>query len=216
MAYYPVFIELKGRACLVIGGGREALRKVEGLLAGEGTVTVVSPALTDDLRRLLADGRFTWIEREYRAGDVEGYELVMVATDDGAVNAEVSAEGKRRRVWVNAADDPPNCDFILPAVIRKGSITIAASTGGGSPALARRLREELEAYLTEEMPALAELVKEVRAELRARSVLPDAEVWQQAIDEELRVLLAQRKYRQAKTRLLEGLGAGELVPELVG
>lgn len=215
MAYYPVFIELQDRPCLVIGGGREAQRKVEGLLAAEGTVTLVSPALTDDLKRLLADGRFTWIEREYREGDVEGYEVVMVATDDGAVNATVSAEGKRRRVWVNAADDPPNCDFILPAVIRKGSITIAASTGGGSPALARRLREELEAYLTEEMPALAELLKEVRAELRARNVLPDAEVWQQAIDEELRVLLAQRKYRQAKVRLLEALGVSELVPELV-
>jgi siroheme synthase-like protein len=214
MAYYPVFIELQDRACLVIGGGREAQRKVEGLLAAEGTVTLISPTLTDDLQRLLADGRFTWIEREYREGDVEGYEVVMVATDDGAVNATVSAEGKRRRVWVNAADDPPNCDFILPAVIRKGSITIAASTGGGSPALARRLREELEAYLTEEMPALAELLKEVRAELRARNVLPDAEVWQQAIDEELRVLLAQRKYRQAKVRLLQGLGVSELVPEL--
>ena len=215
MAYYPVFIELRGRASLVIGGGREAQRKVEGLLAAEGNVTVISPALTDDLKRLLAEGRIAWTEREYREGDVEGYEVVMVATDDGAVNAEVSAEGKRRRVWVNAADDPANCDFILPAVIRKGSITVAASTGGGSPALARRLREELEAYLTEEMPALAELLKEVRAELRSRGVLPDAEVWQRAIDEDLRVLLAQRKYRQAKTRLLEALGAGELVPELV-
>jgi siroheme synthase-like protein len=215
MAYYPVFIELRGRACLVIGGGREAQRKVEGLLAAEGNVTVVAPALTDDLKRLLAAGRIAWTERAYREGDVDGYEVVMVATDDGAVNAEVAAEGKRRRVWVNAADDPANCDFILPAVIRKGSITVAASTGGGSPALARRLREELEAYLTEEMPALAELLKEVRAELRSRGVLPDAEVWQQAIDEELRVLLAQRKYRQAKTRLLEALGAAELVPELV-
>jgi len=215
MAYYPVFIELRDRACLVIGGGREAQRKVEGLLAAEGKVTVIAPALTDDLKRLLAEGRIAWTEREYREGDVEGYEVVMVATDDGGVNAEVSAEGKRRRVWVNAADDPANCDFILPAVIRKGSITVAASTGGGSPALARRLREELEAYLTEEMPALAELLKEVRAELRSRGVLPDAEVWQRAIDEDLRVLLAQRKYRQAKTRLLEALGAGELVPELV-
>ena len=216
MAYYPVFIELKGRACLVIGGGREAQRKVEGLLAGEGTVTVISPTLTDDLRRMLGEGRITWIEREYREGDVEGYEVVMVATDDGKVNAQVSAEGKRRRVWVNAADDPPNCDFILPAVIRKGLITVAASTSGASPALARRLREELEAYLTDEMPALAELLKEVRIELRARKIHPDAEVWQDAIDEDLRVLLAQRKYRQAKTRLLEALGAGELVPELVG
>jgi siroheme synthase-like protein len=216
VAYYPIFVELEDRRCLVVGGGREAQRKVEGLLAAGGKVFVVSPDLTEDLQRMLAEGRFEWIgRREYQEGDVEGYEVVMVATDDGAVNADVSAEGKRRGVWVNAADDPPNCDFILPAVIRKGSITVAASTGGGSPALARRLREELEAYLTEEMPALADLLKEVRTELRARQIIPDAEVWQDAIDEELRVLLAQRKYRQAKTRLLTALGSADLVDELV-
>jgi len=216
LGYYPIFIELEGRRCLVIGGGREAERKVEGLLAAGGNVTVISPTLNDDLQRLLAEQKIAWIEREYRDGDVAGYEMVMVATDDGAVNAEVAAEGKRRRIWVNAADDPKNCDFILPAVVRRGKITIASSTGGTSPALARRLREELEAYMTDDMPALADLLAEVRDELRSRGVAPDAEVWQQAIDEELRVLLAQRKHRQAKARLLESLGAGELVPELVG
>jgi siroheme synthase-like protein len=214
--YYPAFLDLRGRPVVVIGGGREAQRKVEGLLAADAKVTVVAPKLTKGLRQRLADGEIDLIQREYQEGDIEGFDLVMVATDDGAVNAQVSAEGKRRRIWVNAADDPPNCDFILPAVIRRGAITIASSTSGASPALARRLREELEAYLTEEMPALAELLGEVRAELRARGVLPDAEVWQQAIDEELRVLLAQRKYRQAKTRLLQSLGAGDLVDELVG
>jgi siroheme synthase-like protein len=214
--YYPAFLDLRSRPVVVIGGGREAQRKVEGLLAAQAKVTVVSPTLTKSLQKRLADGEIDLIQREYQEGDIEGFDLVMVATDDGAVNAQVSAEGKRRRIWVNAADDPPNCDFILPAVIRRGAITVASSTSGASPALARRLREELEAYLTEEMPALAELLGEVRAELRARKVLPDAEVWQRAIDEELRVLLAQRKYRQAKTRLLEALGAGELVDELVG
>ncbi|MDP3767716.1 MAG: bifunctional precorrin-2 dehydrogenase/sirohydrochlorin ferrochelatase [Dehalococcoidia bacterium] len=215
MVYYPVFLDLRGRSCLVIGGGKEAQRKVEGLLAAEGRVTVVSPALTDGLQQLLEAERIEWVQREYRDGDVEGYDVCMVATDDGAVNAQVAAEGKRRRVWVNAADDPGNCDFILPAVIRRGTITVAASTGGASPALARRLREELEAYLTEEMPALAELLKEVRADLRSRGIMPDPEVWQDAIDEELRVLLAQRKQRQAKARLLKSLGAEELVGELV-
>jgi siroheme synthase-like protein len=213
--YYPAFLDLRGRPVVVIGGGREAQRKVEGLLAAQAKVTVVSPALTKSLRQRLEDGEIDLIQREYQEGDIEGFDLVMVATDDGSVNAQVSAEGKRLRIWVNAADDPPNCDFILPAVIRRGAITIASSTSGASPALARRLREELEAYLTEEMPALAELLGEVRAELRARGVLPEAEVWQRAIDEELRVLLAQRKYRQAKTRLLQSLGAGDLVDELV-
>ena len=216
MAYYPIFVELQDRPCLVIGGGREGQRKVKGLLAAGGRVTVVAPTLTRELRRLLAADEIDCVQREYQEGDVDGYEVVMVATDDGAINAQVAAEGKRRRIWVNAADDPANCDFILPAVIRRGAITVAASTGGTSPALARRLREELEAYLTEEMPALADLLGEVRAELKSRDRLPDAEIWQEAIDEKLRVLLAQRKYRQAKTRLLESLGVGALVEELVG
>ena len=216
MAYYPIFVEMAGRRCLVIGGGREAQRKVEGLLAGGALVNVIATTLTADLQKLVADGTIEHEERDYRNGDLTGYEVCMVATDDGAVNAEVAAEGKRARIWVNAADDTKNCDFILPAVIRRGVITVAASTSGTSPALARRLREELDAYLTPEMPALADLLGEVRTELRARKIQPDAEVWQEAIDENLRVLLAQRKYRQAKTRLLEKLGVGELVPELVG
>jgi siroheme synthase-like protein len=217
VGYYPVFIELQDRRCLVIGGGNEAQRKVEGLLAAGGRVDIISPDLKGDLQRLLSEGQIvSWRQREYQDGDVEGYEVVMVATDDGAVNAAVAADGKRRRVWVNAADDTENCDFILPAVIRKGNITLAASTSGTSPALARRLREELEAYLTDEMPALADLLAEVRVDLRSRGIKPDVDVWQDAIDEDLRVLLAQRKYRQAKARLLDKLGAGDLVPELVG
>ena len=216
MAYYPIFVEMEGRSCLVIGGGREAQRKVAGLLGAGGRVTVIAPKLTRDLQAMLAAGEIEHIQREYQDGDVEGYEVCMVATDDGAVNGDVAAEGKRRGIWVNAADDTKNCDFILPAVIRRGAITIAASTGGASPALARRLREELEAYLTEEMPALADLLGDVRGDLRSRGIVPDADVWQEAIDEELRVLLAQRKYRQAKARLLTSLGEEELVAELVG
>ena len=216
MAYYPIFLEMEGRPCLVIGGGKEAQRKVTGLMAAGGRVTVIAPKLTRDLQAMLAAGDIECVQREYQDGDVEGYDVCMVATDDGAVNGDVAAEGKRRGIWVNAADDTKNCDFILPAVIRRGSITIAASTGGTSPALARRLREELEAYLTEEMPALADLLGDVRTNLRSRGIVPDAEVWQEAIDEDLRGLLAQRKYRQAKARLLTALGEEGLVEELGG
>jgi len=216
MAYYPIFLQLQDRRVLVIGGGKEAQHKVRGLLAAGARLTIIAPKLTKELQGRQASGELDVLQRDYQDGDLAGYEVCMVATDDGAVNAQVAAEGKRQRIWVNAADDPANCDFILPAVVRRGAITLAASTGGTSPALARRLREELEAYLTEEMPALADLLGEVRAELKSRDKLPDAEVWQVAIDEKLRVLLAQRKYRQAKTRLLESLGAGALVEELVG
>jgi siroheme synthase-like protein len=207
MALYPIFVEAKGRPVLVIGGGHVGAEKVRGLLAAEAHVTVVAPDLIDELRDHAAAGRIKHIARAYQESDLDGgWAWIMVATDDGAINADVAHAARRRGLWVNAADDPNNCDFILPAVVRKGRITLAASTGGASPALARRLREELEAYLTEDMPALADLLSQVRAELRQLGMKVENDVWQQAIDERLRVLLAQRKFQQARAHLLAGLG----------
>ena len=212
MALYPIFVELKGRPVIVIGGGHVGAEKVRGLLAAEADITLVSPELIDELREHVAAGRIRHIARPYAEADLDGsYEFVMVATDDGVINAEVAAAGKKRGLWVNAADDPKNCDFILPAVVRKGKITLAASTSGTSPALARRLREELDAYLTEDMPALADLLSEVRLEMRAQGIKVENDTWQYAIDEQLRVLLAQRKLVAARARLVERLGI-ELTP----
>lgn len=212
MALYPIFLETKGRRVIVIGGGHVGAEKVRGLLNGEADITVVSPDLIPELREHAEAGRIKHVAREYREADLDdGWDLVMVATDDGAINAEASAAARSRGIWVNAADDPPHCDFILPAVVRKGKITLAASTAGSSPALARRLREELDAYLTEDMPALADLLGEVRKELRARKIKVDSDRWQEAIDGQLRVMLAQRRYGQARARLLSRLGV-ELTP----
>jgi siroheme synthase-like protein len=209
---YPIFIEAKGRRVLVIGGGNVGAEKVRGLLAAEAAITVVSPDLIGELREHRDAGRITHIARAYEEPDLDGgWEWIMVATDDGAVNASVAAAAKKRRLWVNAADDPANCDFILPAVVRKGKITLAASTSGASPALARRLREELDAYLTDDMPALADLLAEVRQEVRRRGIKIENDTWQEAIDGQLRVLLAQRRYGQARARLLQRLGI-ELTP----
>ena len=209
MGYYPVFIAMAGRRCLVVGGGRVAEGKVQGLLNADADVTVVAPNLTPALQELLAAGRIRHEAREYHDGDLEGYEVCMSATDDGAVNAAVAAEGKRRRVWVNAADDPANCDFILPAVIRQGQVVVAASTGGASPALARRLREELTDFLSEDYAPLAELLNDVRSDLRRRSISVDAEVWNAAIDGRLRALLVQRQPEAAREHLLQRLGVTE-------
>ena len=206
MAFYPIFVELKGRRCLVIGGGGVAEGKVGGLLAAEAEVTVVAPALTASLRDLVAAGRIGGREGGFEASDFEGQELCFVATDDGAVNAAVAAEGKRRGVWVNAADDPANCDFILPSVIRQGDVVVAASTGGASPALARRLREELTDFLSDDFAPLAELLAAVRAELKERGISVEAEAWQRAIDARLRALVAQRRPEEARAYLREALG----------
>lgn len=212
MALYPIFLETKGRRVIVVGGGHVGAEKVRGLLNGEADITVVSPELIPELREHVDAGRIKYVARAYRESDLDdGWDLVMLATDDGAINKEATAAARRRGIWVNAADDPPNCDFILPAVVRKGKITLAASTAGSSPALARRLREELDAYLTEDMPALADLLGDVRKELRARKIKVDSDRWQEAIDGQLRVMLAQRRYGQARARLLARLGV-ELTP----
>ena len=208
MGYYPLFLEMKGRPCLVVGGGQVAQRKVEGLLAAEAAVTVVSPDLTAGLATLEKEGRVTHRQREYRRGDLEGFAIVVAATADKTTNARVAQDARTSGVFVNAVDDPASCDFILPSVVRRGEMVLAVSTGGLSPALARRLREELEAYLSDDFAPLVELLAEVRGDLRARGVSVDAEAWQRAIDGRLRELLGAGRRAEAKSRLLAALGVG--------
>lgn len=214
MAYYPIFLSLTGRRILVIGGGNVAEGKVQGLLNAEADdLTVISPDLTPALQQQHTEGRFAWKQAEYQDGDVEGYDLCFVATDDGAVNVAVAAESRRRRILVNAADDPPFCDFILPSVVRRGKIVVAASTSGTSPAMARRLREDLSAFLTPDYEALADLLAEVRQELRRRDTRLDPELWSRAIDETVRDLVRAGNIKDARAHLIEGLGVTELMAQ---
>ena len=210
MSYYPIFVEMEGRRIVVIGGGQVAEGKVSGLLTAGASVTVIAPDLTTSLSQLATDAKITWQERSYVYGDLVGFEVCMVATDDGAVNAEVAGEARERGIWVNAADDPVNCDFILPSVVRQGPIVVAASTGGASPALARRLREELTDFLAEDYAPLAELLASVRTELRDRGLrIIDGDLWSKAIDARFRALVAQRRPEEAREHLLSGLGVSE-------
>lgn len=208
MGYYPIFLDMTGRRCVVIGGGAVAERKVEGLLEAGASVTMISPALTARLEALAAEGRVSHASREYGPGDLAGFELAFVATDDGEVNAAVAREGRERGVWVNAADDPAHCDFILPAVLRRGELVVAVATGGASPALSRAIREELEAYFTEAYAELSRVVAEVRHELRQQARSLDAETWRRALDGDLRRLVAEGRREEAKARLLWRLRAG--------
>ena len=207
MGYYPVFLEMKDRRCVVIGGGAVAERKVEGLVAVGANVTVISPAITDGLRDLLKRGVIRHVAREYRAGDRAGYDLVFVATDNSEINAAVSSEARSLRIWVNSADDPDHCDFILPAVIRRGDLAVAVSTGGVSPAVTRAIREELDEYFTADYTRFVEIAGEVRSELREKSVSPDADAWNRALQGDFRLLIKEGKAVQAKALLLEKLGA---------
>ena len=190
MGYYPLFLELRDRRCIVIGGGTVAERKVHGLVAAEATVTVISPHVTALLAEWSQHGVIQHVPRSYQEGDLLGYHLVFVATDDATVTAAVATEGRKRELWVNAADDPAYCDFILPAVIQRGALSIAIATGGASPALTRAIREELQEYFTEDYCLLASVAAEVRLQLRAQKLAVPGSRWVQALrTEELRDLV---------------------------
>jgi siroheme synthase (precorrin-2 oxidase/ferrochelatase) len=189
MRYYPVFLDLTGRRCIVIGGGVIAERKVDRLLAAGAHVTVVSPEISEGLRRLILQPSLKHLARKYERGDLAGFAIAFVATDDGTINA----------------DDPSHCDFISPAVIRRGELSVALSTGGASPASARAVREQLESYLSEEFAQLVQTASEVRRELRQRSIRASPEAWNEALKGEFRLLLRQGKAAEAKQLLLAQL-----------
>ncbi|MFZ1060737.1 MAG: bifunctional precorrin-2 dehydrogenase/sirohydrochlorin ferrochelatase [Candidatus Rokuibacteriota bacterium] len=208
MGCYPIFLEMAGRACVVIGGGAVAERKVAALLEVGASVTIVSPSLSAPLEALAKAGKVRHVGRDYAPGDLAGHQFAFIGAGDGEVNAAAAREGRERGVWVNAADDPARCDFILPAVIRRGQLVVAVATGGTSPALTRAIREELETYFTEEYATLADIVAEVRRELRQHAPAPDGAAWRKALDADFRRLVADGKREKAKAYLLERLGAG--------
>jgi len=207
MGWYPVTLRLEGRRCVVIGGGAVAERKVEGVLEAGADVTVISPRLTPRLAELVAARRILHRARVYRAGDLEGSVLAFPATGATTVNAAVAREGQQRGVWVNAADDPAHCDFILPSILRRGDLTVAVTTGGTAPALARAVRQDLERHLGEDYAVLAEVMAEVRRELRANGRAPVAAAWRHALDVPLRRLVARGRRTEVRRRLLARLGA---------
>jgi precorrin-2 dehydrogenase/sirohydrochlorin ferrochelatase len=206
MGYYPVLLDLAGRRCVMVGGGIIAGRRVDALLTAGASVTVISPRLTRTLAAMAAEGRIDHEAREYRDGDLDGADLAFVATDAGEVNAAVARDARARGIWINAADDPARCTFILPALVRRGDLTVAVATGGSSPALARAIREELETYLTDDYATLAAIAAEARREVRAAGRPVTADAWRRALGPEVRRLIVERGRDDAKQRLLELLG----------
>ena len=169
MKTYPVsLIGLAQRQVVVVGGGAVAARKVATLLEADARVTVISPDLTSELEALVEAGRIAALNRPSREGDLAAAFLVIAATDDAEVNRAVWREADRRGCLINVVDDLAHSNFIVPAVVRRGELTLAVSTGGDSPALARRLREQLEAEIGPEYGELVALLGELRPDLLAR------------------------------------------------
>jgi precorrin-2 dehydrogenase/sirohydrochlorin ferrochelatase len=176
--YTICLIGLHSRQTIVIGGGYIAARKVEGLLAAGAQVKIISPLLIPELQFIADKGDITFLQRYYQDGDLEGAFLVIAATDNPAVNQSVWMEAERRGCLINVVDDPQHSNFILPAVVRRGEMNIATSTGGNSPALARRLRERIEKLIGPEYDVLSNLLGELRPELIAN--FPEGEARLQA------------------------------------
>lgn len=171
---YPLFLRVFNRRCVIVGGGAVAARKVDALLQRGADVRVIAPALEPGLLELAGRGLIEVEERRYAYGDLAGAVLAFAATGDREVNAAVAAEARARNIWVNVADDLGACDFIVPAVVERGSLSVAISTGGAAPALAARLRRDLEAWLGPEYEQLLAIMAEARGWLEHDARGPEA------------------------------------------
>ena len=202
---YPVNLRLAGQPVLVVGGGPVAARKVAGLLRAGARVTVVAPDAVDAIAE---HPEIVWHRREYQRAEAGAYRLVMTATDDPAVNAQVARDGDAANVFVNSADDPANCTFTLPSVARRAHLQVSVSTDGRSPALARWLRRRIEREIDSGYAALLDLLADVRAEARAVRGTSEIPGWDSALDDGLLELVRVGRVEQARARLRSHLGLG--------
>ncbi len=191
---YPVNLVLRGRSVLVVGGGKVAVGKVEGLLVGGAdTVTVVAPSIVDEIRAMPV----TIEERAYASPEAADHRLVVTATDDPAVNHQVYVDADAAGVWINSADDPANCTFTLPARVRRGPILVTIATGGHSPALATWLRRRFEAEFGPEYDDLLEILSAERERIKADGRSTEGLPWQEALDSGMLDLLKSNRSAEA-------------------
>lgn len=166
----PIFLQVARRPCVVIGAGEAAQPRIVELVHAGADVTVVAPALCVAVARLAADDRLRHLPRTYRRGDLDGAFLAYAATGDDAVHAAIAEDARAAGVLLNVVDRPAWCDFITPAVVRRGALTLAISTGGASPALARRVRLDLEDRYGPEYAVVLELLRRLRQRLAERGL----------------------------------------------
>lgn len=205
-AYYPMFVDIRGRRCVVIGGGEVAMRKVARLVDCGGDVEVISPELCSGLQIMVDKGEINFQPRNYQPGDLFNAFIAIAATDNNAVNREIVREAHEEGALVNAVDELEEGDFIVPSCFQRGDIIISVSTEARSPALARKVRMELEKCLGEEYAIMAKLVRQVRIELKNQGIKVDGNTWQEALDIDVFIkLIRQGDNERAKAVLLENL-----------
>jgi precorrin-2 dehydrogenase / sirohydrochlorin ferrochelatase len=196
---YPINLRIAGHRCLVVGAGSVAAQKIGGLLDCDAEVVVVAPEVLEPVEAL-AD-RIEIIRRRYRPDDLTGMRLVVAATGDGALQAQILADGRAAGVLVNSADDPANCDFTLPSRVRRGPVLLTASTQGRSPALSTWLRRRLSQDYGPEIEVLCDLLAEAREEIRDQGLSSEGLAWQEALDSGMLELVREGRLVEAKERL---------------
>lgn len=206
--YYPIFLNLRGKRCVVIGGGHVALRKVKRLIECGAKVTLISPKPHPEIVKLSQKRVLHLKEREYGEKDLENAMIVFACTDAKKVNCKVAREAKRAGILVNASDNPRSSDFIIPSFFRRGNLTLAVSTAGTSPALARKIRTNLEKSFGKEYALLLSIVGNIRSAMKREGVHVNATSWQEVLDlDSLIELLKKGQRGKVKTHLMGKLKA---------
>ncbi|MCX7817412.1 MAG: bifunctional precorrin-2 dehydrogenase/sirohydrochlorin ferrochelatase [Syntrophales bacterium] len=208
MKFYPIFVNVKDRLCTVVGGGEVAERKVKRLLECGARVVVVSSEITEGLAKLRDAGLITHISEEYRSSHIKGSFLVIGATNRRETNKKISADCRRENVLVNIVDSPDECDFIVPSVLTRGDLTVAISTGGRSPALARRIREELETTFGEEYAVLSEILGRLRVRVKSQKdeAKANRDVFYRLLETDILEAIKKRDWSEVRRIIKEVVG----------
>lgn len=205
---YPVSLDITGRLCVVVGGGTIATRKVRGLVAAGGRVRIISPELTDELKTLLEQGTIEWRQTVFAAEELSGAFLVFAATNNPEVQAAVVTAARSSRLLVNVVDGPEFCDFQVPAVVRRGDLSISVATNGKTPAVAALVRKQLEALIGEEYAILTALMGAIREEIIGQAG-SDAEkkiLFQKILQDDIVHWLRARQWHKVQAHLEDVIG----------
>lgn len=203
--FYPVFLNLEGRRCVVIGGGQVAEGKILKLIDSGAKIIVISPDATAAIQDAANRNVIEFNLRKYQPGDLKGAFLAIAATNDRVVNQEIFEEAENLGVLLNAVDDPPRCSFIAPSIVERGPVTLAISTGGASPALARKLRETLSKSPALDWADATSVLSKARQMIKEQQVAVDPQRWQCCMTPELLVLARSNREDEALEKLMDGL-----------
>jgi len=208
--FYPVNLDIKGRHCLVVGGGAVASRQAKTLMECGAVVTVVSPDFSETLHLLAQNAGITLIQRPYHTNDLDEKFLVIGATNDEELNRRINADAEQRNMLCNIADAPDICNFILPAIIRRGDLCLAVSTSGKSPAFAKKLRKDLEKTFGDEYALFLKLMGEIREKLLAEEHAPEAHkpIFEKLISHNLPEMIKKNEKERINQILFDVLGSG--------